>query len=338
MLRTHNSEIVAEVCARFGVGPQYAQAYLDYWCQSRNQIYPNLEAILTLPDPEPMWFEYALSTNWRGEQMLNLLRPYLRSNMHRYLDVGCGFGGFLAAFARYGFEVCGIEIDTQRIALADANLADWGLANRVNRLSILDEGLSQRLGTFDVITCIDVIEHVLDVPKALRHMVSLLNPGGFLILEIPNRHDLRFVARDGHFGLFGITLLERKDALRYHQRFFAFEYDVGEYFSSNYYRQKLEEAGCECRFLDSSLHVPASLRQMPALTRETLRRFAAFVRNQRQQVPFPISLKIQVNYARYLLKLAISTVKLAFASRYRDLFKTEYLTDFWTLMASRQAE
>ncbi len=241
------SALYKEVQTRYGVGPRYAQAYLALWLEGREpQATLTLQDILNTPPPTPMWFDYAMSTNWRGQAVADLLATRIPTSARRYLDVGSGFGGFLVAFAKRGLEVCGIEIDPQRIELANANCLDFNLSDCIFPISILETDLKVRLGTFDVITCIDVIEHVLDVPKAIANMVELLNPEGILFLEIPNKHSLYFVARDGHFELFGITLLPRPAAIEYHRSFFDFTYDVGDYFPQEYYRD--EFARHECQF------------------------------------------------------------------------------------------
>ena len=113
----------AEVMRRYGVGPHYAEAYLSYWARARGRTARSLDEILARPQPEPMWFDFAMSANWRGEQLAERSLPLLPAGARRYLDVGCGFGGYLVAFARRGLDVAGIEIDPVRIELARANLA-----------------------------------------------------------------------------------------------------------------------------------------------------------------------------------------------------------------------
>ena len=85
----------------------------------------------------------------------------------------------------------------------------------------------------------------LDVPKALQNIVCLLRPGGMLALEIPNKDSLFFVASDGHFNLFGITLLPRPEAIEYHRKFFPFEYDVGYYHPLDFYETELKRLGSQ---------------------------------------------------------------------------------------------
>ena len=178
-----------------------------------------IDEIRGFDGPEPMWFEFAISTNLRGKKIRGLLEP-LRQEAGRYLDVGCGYAGTLVAFAKAGFDVFGIDVSENLVAYSKANCLDHDLHDRVRVGDILDEKLVADLGKFDVITCLDVIEHVPDAKQTMDHMVSLLKPGGMLLLEIPNKHFLEFVGSDGHFCFFGITLLPRPLAMKYHGTFY----------------------------------------------------------------------------------------------------------------------
>src|SRR5262245_39855129 len=119
--------LVEQAQQRYSVGPHYATAYLDYWQRTRCKRFNSLDEILSLPAPEPMWFDYAMSSRGRGRDFLNFVKPLLTGKEKRYLDVGCGFGGCLAAFAEAGMDVCGIEIDPERAAFSKATCRDVGL-------------------------------------------------------------------------------------------------------------------------------------------------------------------------------------------------------------------
>ena len=99
-----DNPLIQEIQSRYGVGPNYIRAYLDYWQRSRGQSFQTLQEIMSLPSPGPMWFNYALSANWRGRQLCQLVKPYLLEKSERYLDVGCAFGCYLVAFGHRGIE------------------------------------------------------------------------------------------------------------------------------------------------------------------------------------------------------------------------------------------
>lgn len=328
-----SENLIQEVQTRYGVGRQYARAYLELFHQGRDHAYQHLDDILALPEPIPMWFEFALSTNWRGKTIVDLLQPYFPENASRYLDVGCGFGGFLVAFSQLGLQVCGIEIDQQRIDLAIANCQDNDLQDCVINASILEPDLVDRLGQFDLITCIDVIEHVPDVANTIVNMVALLKPGGILMLEIPNRDSLEFVAQDGHFSLFGITQLERQDAIRYHKAFFNFDYDVGDYFPLETYRAMLEAQDCQVSLIQSPYDSTSNHK------RQHVRRFSRQYLRYRQQnkprLPDNINRKIHKNVLRYLLDMNKNLLRHSLSVDGRDYLRRRYLQNFWKVLARK---
>jgi SAM-dependent methyltransferase len=95
----------------------------------------------------------------------------------RVLDAGCGSGRTLEELRRYG-EVSGIELDPGAAELAQGR----GCGEvRVGRLEELPwEGES-----FDLITCLDVIEHTPDDRVTLRELRRVCRPGGFLLVTVP---------------------------------------------------------------------------------------------------------------------------------------------------------
>lgn len=175
------------------------------------------ERIAGLPVVE-MYVTYALSTNERGRTTAGLIERQRGIDGCSYLDIGCAYGGFLVAFAERGASVMGIEIDPVLIEIGKANLADAGLDARIlQRDATRIEQLVELVNRFDIITCNDVIEHV-DNPRALVENISLLlRRGGSAYLEIPNRNHPKFVLEDGHYMLFGITLLDHQEAELYYK-------------------------------------------------------------------------------------------------------------------------
>lgn len=330
------AQVAKEVQGKYDVGPRYARAYLQYWFNTRGRQYDALSDILHAAPPESMWFDYALSTNWRGEMIAKSTAPYLDSREGRFLDVGCGFGGCLVAFSKLGMTVHGIEIDEQRAGFAQANCTDYGLTEDcVLTGDILEEGWAAQLGHFDLITCMDVIEHVLDVPLALRNMVRLLQPGGLLLLEIPNRKSLNFVRQDGHFALFGITLLERSKAIEYHQAFFDSGYDVGEYYDLGFYQDWLTALGCRSELIRSDLQQTRSLAETGPMMRAAFKNFARFLRNADSGV---MRGELSIRFAKYAARMLLDAALQALLPRNEEKFKRTYLTDFWTLLAVKSKD
>lgn len=95
----------------------------------------------------------------------------------RVLDAGCGSGRTLVELVDYG-QVSGIELSDEAAELA----RDRGLGEVVvGRL----EELPWDDGTFELITCLDVIEHVPDDVRALRELLRVARPGGWLLVTVP---------------------------------------------------------------------------------------------------------------------------------------------------------
>jgi SAM-dependent methyltransferase len=95
----------------------------------------------------------------------------------RVLDAGCGSGRTLEELGRYG-EVFGIELDPGAADMARAR----GCGEvRIGRL----EELPWEESYFDLITCLDVIEHTPDDRATLRELRRVCRPGGFLLVTVP---------------------------------------------------------------------------------------------------------------------------------------------------------
>ena len=103
------------------------------------------------------------------------------------LDVGCGNGLFFEGLSEFG-NVVGIEIDRSLIP-SDSRYRD--------RIFNQPLGAPEYSGMrFDLITALDVIEHIQDDHRAVEDMLSMLRPGGRLVITVPasmllwDRHDV----------------------------------------------------------------------------------------------------------------------------------------------------
>ena len=99
------------------------------------------------------------------------------------LDVGCGAGLLCEPLARLGGQVTGVDAAAENIAAATDHAAGAGLAvvYRHGELSTLG------LGQFDMVTNMEVIEHVADKPAFVAALAAHLKPGGLMVLSTPNR-------------------------------------------------------------------------------------------------------------------------------------------------------
>jgi 2-polyprenyl-6-hydroxyphenyl methylase / 3-demethylubiquinone-9 3-methyltransferase len=109
----------------------------------------------------------------------------------RALDIGCGGGLLCEPLARQGFSVTGLDAAAENITIAHDHAAGAGLT--IDYRSGSAEALAaNRPGQFDLITCLEVIEHVADIDSFLAAIAALLAPGGLLILSTPNRTALSY--------------------------------------------------------------------------------------------------------------------------------------------------
>ena len=108
------------------------------------------------------------------------LRPL---TARRALDVGCGAGLLCEPLARLGAAVTGVDAAPENIAAAKEHATGAGLAidYRAGELSALT------LGQFDLVTCMEVLEHVADKRAFVAGLAASLAPGELLILSTPNR-------------------------------------------------------------------------------------------------------------------------------------------------------
>ncbi|HSJ72501.1 MAG TPA: methyltransferase domain-containing protein [Acidimicrobiia bacterium] len=222
------------------------------------------------PDGSPVhpmhetWLNYALETNARGEEVARTVSEFSPLVGRRHLDIGSAYGGTVLAFAARGATSMGVEIVPSLLKLSRINAADFpGVAVEMIEGDILDEDIHSGLGTFDIITCEHVIEHVSDVRKFLGVLSGLLGDHGLGHLLIPNPFNPKEVAGDGHYGLFGLTILERDVAEAYfHATGWNEEYGVGEYcFTYRDHEMMFREAGM---FLEQ-IYPPEDVNQSEAL-------------------------------------------------------------------------
>jgi 2-polyprenyl-6-hydroxyphenyl methylase/3-demethylubiquinone-9 3-methyltransferase len=101
------------------------------------------------------------------------------------LDIGCGGGLLTEPLARLGGNVTGIDAAEEAIAVAQAHAADAGLDIDYRQCSV--ERMQGEERRFDLVTCMEVVEHVADLYLFLRGLSEVLKPGGLLVFSTPNR-------------------------------------------------------------------------------------------------------------------------------------------------------
>ena len=111
----------------------------------------------------------------------------------RALDVGCG-GGILAdAMARRGADVLGIDLATKALRVAQLHALE-AQTPRVQYREISAEALAaEQPASFDVVTCMEMLEHVPDPSSVVRACAALVKPGGHVFFSTLNRNPKSFL-------------------------------------------------------------------------------------------------------------------------------------------------
>ena len=109
----------------------------------------------------------------------------------KVLDVGCGGGLLSEALAKEGAEVTAIDLAPELIKVAKLHRLESGVAVEYHLQSV--EALAaEQPGSFDAITCMEMLEHVPDPSAIIAACASLLKPGGQLFLSTLNRTPAAF--------------------------------------------------------------------------------------------------------------------------------------------------
>lgn len=111
----------------------------------------------------------------------------------RVLDVGCG-GGILAdAMARKGADVLGIDLSVKALRVAQLHALEANTP-RVEYREISTEDLAaEQPGGFDVVTCMEMLEHVPDPASIVQACSTLVKPGGWVFFSTLNRNPKSFL-------------------------------------------------------------------------------------------------------------------------------------------------
>ncbi len=135
-----------------------------------------------------------VDSHWGGDA-----RSFTPLAGRRALDVGCGAGLLCEPLARLGAAVTGVDAAAESIAVARAHAESGGLAIDY-RVGDAGAVCGER---FDLVTSLEVVEHVTDARAFVRKLADVLAEGGLLIMSTPNRTALTRVALVGAAELTG---------------------------------------------------------------------------------------------------------------------------------------
>ena len=111
----------------------------------------------------------------------------------KVLDIGCGGGILSDSMARKGAQVTGIDLSVKALKVAQLHALEAGTPN-VSYQEISAEAMAlEQPGEFDVVTCMEMLEHVPDPGSIVRACSTLVKPGGWVFFSTLNRNAKAFL-------------------------------------------------------------------------------------------------------------------------------------------------
>jgi 2-polyprenyl-6-hydroxyphenyl methylase/3-demethylubiquinone-9 3-methyltransferase len=167
-------------------------------------------------DPSELAKFSALASRWwdpasefRPLHEINPLRlAWIRSvvgemNGRRTVDVGCGGGLLAEAMARAGASVLGIDLADKPLKVAELHALETGTRIAYERIATEDLAIREP-GRYDLVTCMEMLEHVPDPESTIRACATLACAGGHVIFSTLNRNPKSFL-----FAIVGAEYLLR---------------------------------------------------------------------------------------------------------------------------------
>ena len=142
------------------------------------------------------WWD--MESEFRPLHMINPLRLEWINGLcavsgARALDVGCG-GGILAdSMARRGANVLGIDLSTKALRVAQLHALEAQTPHIAYREVSAENLATEMPGTFDVVTCMEMLEHVPDPSSIVKACAALVKPGGWVFFSTINRNPKSFL-------------------------------------------------------------------------------------------------------------------------------------------------
>ena len=117
---------------------------------------------------------------------LSWIKSFVDLEGKKVLDVGCGGGILAESIAQSGAHTCGIDLSEKALKVAELNALEVGatlLYRAISAEALAEEEPEQ----YDVVTCMEMLEHVPDPPSVVRACARLCKPGGTLFFSTLNR-------------------------------------------------------------------------------------------------------------------------------------------------------
>ena len=160
-----------------------------------SEWWSNTGAFATLHEINPLrlnWIEENIKRGYQGDTSNNGTSAETAKQGlvgKKVLDVGCGGGILAESMARRNADVTGIDLGTENLKAAALHAEQSGLESTLCYQHIPVEALAKtHAGQFDVVTCMEMLEHVPDPSSIVQACYELLAPGGVCVLSTINRN------------------------------------------------------------------------------------------------------------------------------------------------------
>lgn len=120
------------------------------------------------------------------------------------VDVGCGGGILAESMARRAKQVTGIDLAARPLGVARLHALEAGVANVEYREIAAEALAAEKPAGFDVVTCMEMLEHVPDPASTVRACAAMVRPGGWVFFSTLNRNPKSFL-----FAIVGAEYLLR---------------------------------------------------------------------------------------------------------------------------------
>lgn len=135
-----------------------------------------------------------LRLNWIADNAARVYCPNAADTSQvfkgkKIVDIGCGGGILAESMAQRGAKVLGVDLGEENLKAAALHANQSGLENTLSYEHIAVEALAKReAGQFDIVTCMEMLEHVPNPEAIVKACFELLAPGGVCVLSTINRN------------------------------------------------------------------------------------------------------------------------------------------------------
>ncbi len=111
----------------------------------------------------------------------------------KVVDIGCGGGILSDAMARQGAEVLGADLAVKSLKVAQLHALEAGTQGVQYREISAEDLAQEQAGQYDVVTCMEMLEHVPDPSSVVKACAALVKPGGWVFFSTLNRNPKSFL-------------------------------------------------------------------------------------------------------------------------------------------------